>query len=289
MSTVRSKDGTSIAFDRLGEGPALILVDGALCYRAFGPMPELAKQLAPYFTVYTYDRRGRGDSGDTRPYAVEREVEDLEALIDEAGGSAYLCGLSSGAALAMEAALRLGDKVKKLAMYEPPYNSSEAARQEWKEYRRKLTEFLSAGRRDDAAALFMQSVGTPAEVIEGMRHAPVWSMFEAVAPTLAYDAAVMGDTRSVPTERAAGVTVPTLVMNGGASFPFMYDTAQALAKAIPNVRHRTLEGQRHDVSAEALAPVLVDFFTPERADERWRDTTSTMDARNQTPKRMSGR
>ncbi len=261
MATVTSKDGTTIAFDKTGQGPAVILVDGALCYRAFGPMGPLAPLLAPHFTVFTYDRRGRGESGDTQPYAVEREVEDIEALINQAGGLAFVYGISSGAALAMEAALKLGNKIKKLAMYEPPYNSDDSARQAAKAYQKQLRELVAAGRRGDAAALFMGYVGTPAEAVDGMRQAPVWPMFEAVAPTLAYDAAVMGEDYSVPTSRAARVAVPTLLMNGGAGFEFMRDTALALAKAIPNAQYRVLEGQTHDVAAEAIAPVLVEFFT----------------------------
>jgi pimeloyl-ACP methyl ester carboxylesterase len=259
MKKVTSNDGTAIAYDKRGEGPAVILVDGALCYRSFGPMPRLAELLSPHFTVYNYDRRGRGDSGDTQPYALEREIEDIEALVEEAGGSAFVFGTSSGGALGLEAALKLGDKIEKLAMYEPPYDSSQAARQAWKEYRKQLAELLAANRPGDAAALFMASVGTPSDQIDGMRQAPVWAMFEAVAPTLAYDAAALGEDRSVPINRAAKVTTPTLVMNGTA-IPFMLDTATALAKAIPLAQHRTLEGQTHDVNLEVLAPVLVEFF-----------------------------
>jgi pimeloyl-ACP methyl ester carboxylesterase len=260
MKKVTSKDGTEIAYDERGTGPAVILVDGALCFRSFGPMPRLSELLAPRFTVYNYDRRGRGDSGDTQHYAVTHEIEDIEALIDEAGGSAFVFGTSSGGALALEAALKLGDKIKKLAMYEPPYNSDKSLKQSWKEYRKELADFVAAGRRGDAAALFMRSVGTPDDQIAGMRQAPVWSVFEAVAPTLAYDAAVLGEDRSVPTERAAKVAVPTLVINGTA-IPFMLETAQALAQAIPHAKHRTLEGQTHDVNLEVLAPVLVEFFS----------------------------
>src|SRR6266571_2849279 len=261
-STVTSKDGTRIVYDKIGHGPAVILVAGALCSRSFWSGPELAKLLARSFTVYNYDRRGRGDSGDTRPYAVAREIEDIEALIDEAGGSAYLYGHSSGAALALEAALRLGKKVKKLAMYEAPYNDDAEAKQAWKEYLKQLTEALAADRRGDAVALFMKYVGTPADQIEAMRHAPAWPLLEAIAPTLAYDhAAILGEDASVPTERAAIVTAPTLVMYGGASFAFMYNTAQALGRAIPNAQVRTLEGQTHDVDLDVLARVLMEFFS----------------------------
>src|SRR5258706_10848771 len=261
-STVTSKDETRIAYDKLGHGPTVILVAGALCSRSFWSGPELAKLLAHSFTVYNYDRRGRGDSGDTRPYALEREIEDIEALIDEAGGSAYLYGHSSGAALALEAALRLGNKVEKLAMYEAPYDDDAEAKRAWKEYIKQLTEALAEDRRGDAVTLFMGLVGTPADHIEAMRHAPTWPLFEAIAPTLAYDhSAIMGEDASVPTERAANVTAPTLVMNGGASYAFMYDTAQALGKAIPNAQVRILEGQTHNVDLDVLAPVVMEFFS----------------------------
>jgi pimeloyl-ACP methyl ester carboxylesterase len=264
-STVTSQDGTRIAYDKLGHGPAVILVAGALCSRSFWSGPELAKLLAPRFTVYNYDRRGRGESGDTKPYAVAREIEDIEALIDEAGGSAYLYGHSSGAALALEAALRLGNKVKKLAMYEAPYNDDAEAQRAWKQYITQLTEALAADRRGDAVALFMKYVGMPADQIEAMRQTPAWPLLESIAPTLAYDhAAILGEDDSVPTERAASVDVPTLVINGGASYAFMYDTAQALSKAIPNAQLRTLEGQTHDVDPDVLAPVLVEFFSDNR-------------------------
>lgn len=263
MNKVISKDGTQIAYDMQGSGPAVILVDGALCYRGFGPMPGLAKLLDSHFTVYTYDRRGRGESGNTRPYALEREVEDIEALIRQGGGEAFVFGASSGACLALETAIRLGGKVKKLAMYEAPYNSQEGAVQAWQEYRRHLDDLIASDRPGDAAALFMQFVGTPADQIEGMRQAPMWPMFEAVAPTLTYDAASMGEDRTVPVERAARVAASTLLMDGGAnlqSMPFMHDSATKLAQVIPHAQQRTLEGQRHDVDIEVLAPVLVEFF-----------------------------
>ncbi len=260
MSKVTSKDGTDIAYEKTGQGPELILVDGALTYRSFGPMPELAKLLASNFTVTTYDRRGRGGSSDSQPYALEREVEDLEALIDEAGGSAFVFGTSSGACLALEAALRLGKKVSKLAMYEPTYNSADGAIPAWKDYRIQLAKYLSEDRRGDAVALFMQFVGNPPEQVAGMRQSPMWPMLEAVAPTLAYDATAMGPDRLPPVERASKLAIPVLVMNG-TTVPFIPDTVKTLAKAIPHARQLTLEGQRHDVDLKVLAPVLVEFFT----------------------------
>jgi len=265
MRTVTSKDGTTIAFDQSGKGPAIILVGGAFEQRAMdSATAQLAALplLAQHFSVFHYDRRGRGDSTDTQPYAVERESEDIEALIDEAGGEAFVFGISSGAALAFEAAIKLGGKVKKLAMYEAPYNDDETGRQAWKEFRRQLKQVLAEGRRGDAVGLFMMLLGMPAEHLEGMRQHPMWPMWEAVAPTIAYDAAVLGEDASVPTERAARVAVPALIMDGGASeWPFMRITATALANAMPHAQHRTLEGQTHEVAAKAIAPVLVEFFT----------------------------
>lgn len=265
MKTVTSKDGTTIAFDVSGAGPVVILVDGALQYRAFGQgMEQLADLLSPHFTVIHYDRRGRGDSTDNTDdlsHALEREIQDIEAIINEAGGSAALYGISSGAALAMEAAIALPDKVTKLAMYEVPYNDEESAIQTWRNYTKQLGEYLAQGRNGDAIGLFMMLVGARPEDVEGVKQSPTWPLFEAVAPTLAYDHIVdLGENASVPTERAAQVTVPTLVINGGASFPFMQVTAMTLAGTIPNAQHRTLEGQTHDVAAEALAPVLIEFF-----------------------------
>jgi pimeloyl-ACP methyl ester carboxylesterase len=261
MSTVTSRDGTRIAYDKQGTGPAVILVAGALCTRLSWSGAGVSKLLAPTFTVFNYDRRGRGDSGDTLPYAVDREIDDIEALIEEAGGRAYLYGHSSGAALILEAAIRLGDKVKKLALYEAPYNDDPKAQAAWNTYIKELGRLLAANRRGDAVALFMKYLGTPDAQIESMRHAPMWPMLEAIAPTLAYDhSAILGSHGSVPAGRAALVRAPTLVMNGSASFPFMNDTALTLSQAIPRAELHTLEGQRHDVSTEVLAPVLAEFF-----------------------------
>lgn len=264
MPTVTSKDGTTIAYDTIGQGPAVILVDGALGARStFGGDSELARLLATTCTVYSYDRRGRGASSDTKPFAVAREVDDIEALIDAAGGTAYLYGISSGGALALEAAIGLPSKVTKLAIYEVPYDDSEASVQPWYAYRAKLDELTAAGQRGDAVALFMKFVGVPDDMIAGMRQSPMWQPLQAVAPTLPYDAAALGDDRTVPTERAAALQIPTLIMDGGASYemmPFMRATAETLARAIPHAERRTLDGQRHDVDAKALAPVLTAFF-----------------------------
>jgi len=190
-----------------------------------------------------------------------RETEDIEALIDAADGSACLYGHSSGAALALEATVRLGNKVKRLAMYEAPYNDDPAAQRAWKDYLKHLSDALAAGRRGDAVALFLRYTGMPADQIDRMRQMPTWPMFEVIAPTLAYDhAAILGDDAAVPAGLAARVNVPALVMSGAVSYPFMHDTARALGKAMPNARVRSLEGQTHAVDVDVLAPVLVEFF-----------------------------
>lgn len=261
MPVVRSGDGTAIAYEQHGDGPALIVVDGATTTRRSESKSQLIELLSPRLTVYVYDRRGRGDSGDTAPYAVEREIEDIAAVIGEAGGSAALYGHSSGACLALEAALALGSvQVSKLAMYEAPYDNDPAAREGWERYLADMTAALADGRPGDAAALFMAFVGTPADEIESMRRAPFWPGIEAVAPTLAYDhAALLGKDRSVPAGRASSITVPTLVMHGGDGAPFMAETARTLARIIPGAKLRTLAGQGHNVSPQALAPVLLEF------------------------------
>jgi len=262
MRTVTSKDGTTIAFDQWGEGPVVILVDGALQYRAFDQgMVELANLLSEHFTVIHYDRRGRGDSTDTQPYALEREIEDIETLIDEAGGSASLYGISSGAALAMEAAIGLPGKVRKLAMYEAPYNDDDSARQAWREYVTQLRKLLAEDRKGDAVGLFMMLVGASPEDVEGIKQSPMWPLWESVGHTLAYDhIAALGEEASIPIERAARVAMPALVMDGSESFPFMHTTAVALANSMPQGHHQTLNGQTHEVAAQALAPVLIEFF-----------------------------
>jgi pimeloyl-ACP methyl ester carboxylesterase len=262
METVTSEDGTKIAYDKQGQGPALILVTGATMTR--GSYAELAQLLAPDYTVYYYDRRGRGDSTDTKPFSVEKEVDDIEAIIDKAGGSAFVYGISSGACLAMLAASRLGDKVTKLALYEAPYDESDGAAEKWKQYRTNLDKAIAEDRRGDAVILFMKLVGVPEQMITGMQHSPMWPGLEAVAPTLCYDAAAMGADRSVPVDDAAHVHAQTLVIDGGASLeslPFMRPTAEKLAKAIPHAKRHTIEGQSHDISSEALAPVLNEFFS----------------------------
>jgi len=259
--TVTSRDGTRIAFDQWGRGLPVIVVGGALSDRSGGE--ELAQLLAGKFTVINYDRRGRGDSTDTRPYSVKREIEDIEALVDGAGGSAYVYGKSSGASLALQAAAALDGKVRKLALYEPPFSEADGAAREWREFRAKLDALLAADRRAEAVTLFFKFVGAPDEAIAKMKVSPAWPGMLAMAPTLAYDNALLGADRSVPVGIAAKVRADTLVMDGGASadpMPFMRATADKLGKTIPGARRLVVEGQGHDVSPKVLAPILLKFF-----------------------------
>jgi pimeloyl-ACP methyl ester carboxylesterase len=228
---VASPDGTTIAFDRLGDGPPVILVCGAMCDRAL--MRPTAEELAKHFTVLNYDRRGRGDSSDTPPYAVEREIEDIGALVAEAGETASLYGHSSGAGLALRAAAH-GLPLDKIALHDPPYapDGDENGRRTAREYGEHLEAILSEGRRGDAVELFMTTVGMPQEMIEGTRHTPRWAELEALAPTLAYDSKVMGDTSrdgTIPVGEASKVPVPALVLTGGADYPWMIDVGRRLA------------------------------------------------------------
>ena len=257
MDKVTSKDGTTIAFDRLGDGPPVVLVSGGSVDR--GSNASLADVLARRFTVFNYDRRGRGPSGDTQPYAIQREIEDIDAVIGAAGGSAGLYGSSSGAALALEATAA-GVPVTKLALWEPPYIVGEGRPRPDPDTASIYRKFVGEGRRGDAVEYFMAKVvGMPAEFVGFARSQPWWPAQEALAHTLAYDAEIMGDY-SIPTDRVARVAVPTLVLTGGASFDWMVETAQAIVAALPNGRHQSLEGQSHDVSADVLGPVLAEFF-----------------------------
>jgi pimeloyl-ACP methyl ester carboxylesterase len=255
MENTTSRDGTTIAFDRLGDGPPIVLLPGGSVDRMSNA--GLAAELANHLTVYNVDRRGRGDSGDTLPYAVEREIEDIAAVLEVAGGQAHLYGTSSSAALAMEAAAA-GLPVLKLVMWEPPYNINgrpDLPADTASVYR----EMVDSGRRGDAVEYFMSTVvGLPPEFVAGAREAPWWAQQEAIAHTLAYDASVMGDY-TIPEETAKLVSVPTVIITGGASFPFMHETADALARLIPNARHEILPGQEHNVDPAALAKTIVPF------------------------------
>jgi len=264
MYTVRSQDGTAIAFDRVGKGPPVIVVGGAFSYRGWKGFVQLADLLADRFTVINYDRRGRGDSGDTAPYAVEREIEDLEALIATAGGSASVWGMSSGGVLALRASAA-GLAIEKLALYQPPFMLDRNGHVPPPDFAPRVAELVAAGRRGDAVRYFMtQGMGAPALMIGAMRLAcPLWSRLKAVAHTLPYDNAVMGDTtrgEPLPAEPWASIGTPTLVIDGGKSPPTLHRGADALAEALPNAERRTLGGQSHNVSMPVLAPVLGGWF-----------------------------
>ncbi len=265
METVHSKDDTPIAFDRVGRGPSVILVGGALSDRSAGA--PIAGLLSQRFTVITFDRRGRGDSGDAATYAVEREVEDLGALVAEADGAASVFGHSSGAVLALEGAVR-GLPITKLALYEPPFIVDDSRPLLPEDYERRLTELISSGRRGDAVELFMTAaVGVPPEMVAQMRTSPIWPAMEALAHTLPYDGAIMGDTMDgnpASMKRWASVTVSTLAMDGGASPEWARNAVRALVEVLPDAQHLTLEGQTHAADPEVVAPALERFFARDR-------------------------
>lgn len=257
MNAVTSKDGTPIAFERSGSGPALILVDGALCSRALGPAPKLAPLLARHFSVYMYDRRGRGMSGNRGPYSPAREVEDIAALVEHAGGSASLVGLSSGGALALEAAAS-GVRVENVVAYEPPYVDANGGNGGGA-HRGELERLVAQGQRGAAVKYFMKDmVGMPAALVVMMRLMPwIWSKLEVVAHTLPYDAAVMTDFR-IPRARLATIRVPVVVMAGEKTDRRLREAALAVAQSVPGARHRELAGQTHNVKPAALAAAVAD-------------------------------
>jgi len=276
MKTVTSKDGATIAYNQTGQGPLLILVTGALGFRSDGMQQNFVSHLEPHFTVINYDRRGRGDSGDTAPYAVEREIEDIEALIDATGGTAYLYGLSSGAVLALKAANQLGAKVTKLALYEPPFIIDDSRPPVPVDYVEQLDAAIAAGDRGKAVEIFMiQALLIPAEFVEMMRNAPPgafaqgdvkppdWSDMEAVAHTLAYDGAIIEDIaagKQWPKGTWDTTSAKTVVIAGENSEAFFHDGAKALVNDLPHGKYQLLQGQDHAVSPSALAPALIAFF-----------------------------
>ena len=261
MSEVISRDGTAIAYEKSGAGPALILVDGALCSRRFGPTAKLAPRFAPHFTVYRYDRRGRGDSADTAPFSPERELDDLAALVRAAGGSAAVLGLSSGGALALHAAAA-GLPVGKVVAYEPPYVDHDGTRDAGR-HEAHLRRLVASGDRGGAVSYFMRDmVGAPAFVPLVMRLMPwIWSKLKAVAHTLPYDAAVMSQFR-VPRDVFATIRCPVLMINGTKTDPRLKDATRAIAGVVPGARHIELAGQTHNVNPDALVNGSLPFLAP---------------------------
>ena len=261
MASTVSKDGTKIAYDKTGQGPALIIVAGAFQDRM--AMAAYAEPLSKHFTVYNYDRRGRGESGDTQPYTVAREIEDIDALIQEAGGSAFVFGGSSGGVLTLDAAAH-GSNITKLAIYEPPFVVDDSRNPVPENIVDQLRDLISSGRRGDAAEIFMTKGSLmPADMVAGMRAQPFWPSVEAVAHTLVYDAMIMDGTmrgEPLPVDRWKTVTIPTLVIYGSAGPAWSRNAAEALVALLPNAEQRALEGQFHDLTPEALTPVLEKFF-----------------------------
>jgi pimeloyl-ACP methyl ester carboxylesterase len=259
MKTVTSADGTTIAFDRFGSGPPLIMVGAAFNSRS-GSTEPLAVALQDRFPVLNYDRRGRGDSGDTAPYSVEREIEDIDALTASAGGSSAVFGHSSGATLALLAAAH-GSAISKLALYEPPFLVDQSRPPLAADFPERLIALVAAGRRGDAVELYQtEGIGIPQEVVAQMRSAPFRPAMEAIAHTLAYDATIVGDLK-LPTALIASVMTPTLVINGENSPPLLRNAARAVAETLPNGRQVTLAGQTHDISPDATAPALAEFLS----------------------------
>jgi pimeloyl-ACP methyl ester carboxylesterase len=251
---VNSSDGTSIAFERAGDGPPLIAVDAAGSYSGFRPFPAPVELLAPHFTVYVYDRRGRGASGDTPPYAVQREVDDLAALIAEAGGSAFVYAFSSGGLLALHAAAG-GLAIPKLALFEPPIEPRQAATGE-SAFTADLAELVAAGRRRDAVAFFNRGIGVPDEIM-AQTTPEVWAALEAVAHTLVYDGSISDATSP---ELLGSVQAPTLVIDSQGSGGELTGMSARVVEALPDGTSRSLPGGWHGVPDDLLAPVLTEFF-----------------------------
>jgi pimeloyl-ACP methyl ester carboxylesterase len=251
METVRSADGTTIAFDRSGQGPALVLVTGAFTDRS--STKALAARLAPDFTVYEYDRRGRGDSEDRPDYSIAREVDDLAALIGAAGGSACVFGHSSGGALALEAATR-EVPVRKLAVYEPPYTAGPTD-----ELADQFAALAASGREGEVAERWLTMMGTPPPVLEQMKAGPYWAHMCSFAHTLPYELRLCNNG-AVPRDRLARITAPTLALAGGASDSWAAEVARTIAATIPDAEHRVLEGQGHGAADDVIVPILNEYL-----------------------------
>jgi pimeloyl-ACP methyl ester carboxylesterase len=269
MGTVHSADGTSISFDARGDGQPLIMIDGATSYRAVSQtFEQVAELLHEEFRVYSYDRRGRGESGDTAPYSVQREIEDLGALIADAGAPAIVCGLSSGAVLALDAAAA-GLPITRLGLFEPPFVIDDGRPPLPADYVERLDAFNADGRPGDAAELFLTAaVGMPSEFIAGIRQSPFWPALEGVAHTIGYDGRIMGTTMSgapLPADRWAAVSVPALVMYGRGTEPWLISAARALAGLLPAATVQAVEGEQHNVAADVLAAALRQFAAAEPA------------------------
>ena len=272
MATVTSADGTTIRFDAWGDGQPLIMVDGATGHRAVSQTnAQVGELLGDEFRVYAYDRRGRGESGDTPPYAVQHEIEDLAALIADAGAPTTLCGFSSGAVLALDAAAA-GLPITRVAMFEPPFVVDDSRPPGPADYVQRLDASIASGRPGDAVELFLTgAVGMPAEFVDGMRQSPFWPALEEVAPTIAYDGRIMGSTMSgapLPADRWSAVSVPVLVMYGRGTEPWLIAASRALADLLPTATLQAVDGAQHSVAADILAPALRQFASANPANTR---------------------
>lgn len=261
--TITSRDGTIIGFTQQGSGPPLIIVDGAFCYRENGPATELASELAQHFTVFTYDRRGRGQSGDTAPYSVQREIEDVQTIAAQAGAPPFAVGISSGGALILQAVAG-GVRLQKIALYEPPYLAGDNGPRVFGDAKNRLQSLVSAGDRAGAVTFFMTDVyGAPRAFVSAMPFLMpnAWKRNKLVVHTVAYDLTILDD-RSVLGARSSSISVPALVAGGAESPRDLREAVKATAAALPNAHTRFLPGQDHNISARALAPVLTESFAP---------------------------
>lgn len=261
MRIATSKDGTELAYDVCGDGPALVYITGATCFRRFRPIVGDIRVFATRFTVYNYDRRGRGDSGDVQPYAIEREVDDIAAIIDAAGGRAILYGHSSGAALALEAAARMPDKIDRVVIYDAAYVHDEVERAAYAELAATVRTLLAEAKNARALKTFLRGIGMPSAFVALLPLFPGWTTMKALAPTLMYDIAIT-EARP-PVERFERIQVPVNVVVGEKNPPGMHQVARELAAAIPHASYWVLSGQDHMVSAKTLLPVLTNPVPPE--------------------------
>ncbi|SMP65960.1 alpha/beta fold hydrolase [Anoxynatronum buryatiense] len=258
MRITTSKDGTKLAYDVEGSGSPLIYITGATCFRKFKPIEKDVKVFASKFTVYSYDRRGRGDSGNTLPYSSEREIEDIEAMIDAAGGQAYLYGHSSGAILALEAAMRLKHKVLKVILYDLPYVHDDEEADEFRRLGLRIEALLENKEHSAAIKAFLHGIGMPKAFSLLLPLFPGWKTMKELAPTLAYDIFIAKDYP--PIEKVAQINIPVFIITGEKSPAGMREVNSKVAEAIPNAEFTLLKGQDHMVDARALLPIFTTYF-----------------------------